>query len=60
MSRSLTAWFAAAVQVAVVGGDSLLGQAIAEEFRLAGGKVCAIGTEEATCDVIIKGQCEAS
>lgn len=41
-------------KVAVVGGDSLLGQAIAEEFRLAGGKVCAIGTEEASCDVIIK------
>lgn len=43
------------VQVALVGGDSLLGQAIAEEFRLAGAKVCAIGTEEASCDVIIKG-----
>jgi 3-oxoacyl-[acyl-carrier protein] reductase len=40
-------------KVAVVGGDSPLGQAIAQEFTSAGGQVCCIGKEEATCHVII-------
>lgn len=40
-------------KVVIVGGDSLMGQAIAQEFQAAGGEICAIGKEEATCHVII-------